>query len=293
MFPAAYNMIARWVPVAERTRAVALVMSGLSLGTLFALPATAAIVRNYGWPAAFYIFGMIGVAWAIAWFAGVPGGRGIPVAPLEVGSPAKPTIPWGKIVATPAVWAITLNHFCHNWTLYLFVAWLPSYFRATHGLNLTSAGLYSAAPWLTMFIMTNVAGWLADRMIRRGVSVTFVRKLMQSIGLLGSAACLVLVRDAVSAITALILLSVAAGSLAFAGSGFAANGFDIAPRYAEVIFGISNTFATLPGVVGVALTGWLVDATGTYAAPFLVTASLNLLGAIVFLVFATGRQLID
>ncbi len=292
MFPAAFNMIGRWVPVAERTRAVALVASGLSLGTLFALPATGAIVRNYGWPAAFYVFGVLGLVWAIVWFFRVPSGRGIPLPVIE-GSPTKPSIPWKKIVATPAVWVITLNHFCHNWTLYLFVAWLPSYFRATHGLSLTNAGLYSAAPWFTMFAMTNVAGWIADRMLRRGVSVTFVRKLMQSIGLLGSAGFLLVVRDAGSATSALLLLSAAAGSLAFAQAGFSPNMFDIAPRYADVIFGISNTFATLPGVVGVALTGWLVDVTGTYAAPFLVTASVSLVGAIAFLLFAKGTQLIE
>jgi hypothetical protein len=31
------------------------------------------------------------------------------------------------------------------------------------------------------------------------------------------------------------------------GSGFVVNYVDIAPRYSAVLFGISNTFATLPG----------------------------------------------
>lgn len=76
-------------------------------------------------------------------------------------------------------------------------------------------------------------------------------------------------------------------------SGYAPNSFDIAPRYADVIFGISNTFATIPGIVGVAVTGWLVDATGTYAAPFLLAASIAIIGALVFLGFASDRRIID
>jgi hypothetical protein len=32
--------------------------------------------------------------------------------------------------------------------------------------------------------------------------------------------------------------------------------------------GLSNTISQIPGIVGVAVTGWLVDITGTYSAAF-------------------------
>ncbi|GAC1582664.1 MAG: hypothetical protein NVS3B5_17060 [Sphingomicrobium sp.] len=41
------------------------------------------------------------------------------------------------------------------------------------------------------------------------------------------------------------------------------------------------------------MTGWLVDRTGSFAAPFLVTAGISLLGAFVFLAFASGERQID
>jgi hypothetical protein len=47
----------------------------------------------------------------------------------------------------------------------------------------------------------------------------------------------------------------AMGASACAMSGFAPNYFDIAPKYADVIWGISNTFDTLPGMVGICVTG--------------------------------------
>jgi MFS transporter, ACS family, solute carrier family 17 (sodium-dependent inorganic phosphate cotransporter), other len=71
------------------------------------------------------------------------------------------------------------------------------------------------------------------------------------------------------------------------------NGLDIAPRHADVICGISNTFATLPGIFGVFLTGWLVDHTGSFAAPFYVTTGVSFFGALVFLVFASGERQIE
>jgi len=90
-----------------------------------------------------------------------------------------------------------------------------------------------------------------------------------------------------------LLMCGATGTLAFCFAGFSPNSFDIAPRYADVIWGISNTFATLPGIVGVAVTGWLVERTGGYAAPFIVTASVGVAGALVFLKLGSGQRQID
>ena len=73
------------------------------------------------------------------------------------------------------------------------LAWLPSYFRDVQSLSVTSAGLYSAAPWLTMFVMINISGWVADGLVKRGNSITFVRKLMQTGGMFGSAVFFLLV----------------------------------------------------------------------------------------------------
>ena len=289
VFPACINMVGRWVPPEHRSRAVALFTSGLSMGTVFALPTTGYLVRSYGWPVPFYVFGMVGLAWALFWFTSVGSGRGVP----EESSRSGGATPWGRLFRTPAVWAIIVNHFCHNWALYVLLAWLPSYFKSTFGLSLANAGLISAAPSLASFVMANVAGHIADRMIRGGRSATFVRKLMQSISLFGAAGFLLLLPLAASAPAGMLLLCGATGTLAFSFAGFAPNCFDVAPRYASVIWGISNTFGTIPGVVGVATTGWLVQRTGGYAAAFIVTASIAMIGGVVFLVAGSGERKVE
>ena len=93
--------------------------------------------------------------------------------------------------------------------------------------------------------------------------------------------------------TGVLLMCGATGTLAFCTAGFAPNPFDIAPRHADVIWGVSNTFATIPGIVGVAVTGWLVDRTGGYAAPFLLTAGLGVAGAVFFMTLGSGERQID
>ena len=84
----------------------------------------------------------------------------------------------------------------------------------------------------------------------------------------------------------------ALGLLSLCYSGFASAVIDNAPSHSDVLWGVVNTAGTLPGIIGVAITGWLVDATGTYAAAFTLTAIIGALGTVVFLLFGTGKEVI-
>ena len=287
VFPGCINLIGRWVPVSQRSRAVALIASGLSLGTVVALPLTGYLVREYGWPMPFYLFGVVGLVWALVWFPVVGNGRGVPE---DVHPDGVRTIPWAALMRTPAVWAIIVNHFCHNWLLYVLLAWLPSYLKATFGVSLAAAGVLSAAPAFTGFITANVAGALADHMIAGGTSRTFVRRLAQCSGLFGAATFLLLVPFAGSLPVGVLLMCGSAGSLGLCAAGFSSNSFDVAPRHADIIWGISNTFATVPGIIGVAVTGWLVERTGSYSSAFVLTAVMAIMGGIVFLMVGSGER---
>ncbi|MBL6751699.1 MAG: MFS transporter [Nevskia sp.] len=289
VFPASINMIGRWVPPELHSRAVALFASSLYLGSVVALPATGWLVKAYGWPLPFYVFGALGLVWALLWFSGVRGGYGIapPAAQAQV------PIPWRRLLTLPPVWAIVVAHFCANWTLYVLLAWLPSYFKSSFGVSLVNAGMLSAAPWLAAFLTANAAGHVADHLLKAGRSAGFVRKLMQTLGL-GLGGILLLQLPAAHAVgPAFALMCCATAALACCLAGFAPNCFDIAPRHADVIWGISNSFATLPGIVGVFVTGWLVDRTGSYAAPFYLTAGVSLFGAVIYQVFGSGRRHLD
>jgi MFS transporter, ACS family, solute carrier family 17 (sodium-dependent inorganic phosphate cotransporter), other len=289
VFPAAMTMIGRWVPSPQRSRAVAVITSTASISTVFALPMTGWLVRSYGWPVPFYAFGALGLVWAAVWFAKVSAGHGIEHSAGNVRRP----IPWGRILRSPAVWAIVITNFCFNWSFYVLSAWLPSYLKSTFGVSLANAGLFSAAPWLASFLVANVAGYLADRMLRSGSRATLVRKLMQTIGLGLGGICLLVLPQAASATSAVVLMCCATGSLAFCFAGYAPNPFDVAPRYADVVWALANTIGTLPGIFGVFITGWIVDRTGSFTVPFFVTAGVSFFGAIVYLAFGSGERKID
>jgi len=302
-FPASYTLYRNWVPAAERSRAVTLLASAIPLGTLCALGLTGWVVTRFGWPMAFYSFGLLGFVWAFFWYRLVydtpaqhprlPAAEQALLAPVAAAASPAPRIPWERFARTPAVLALVFNHFASNWAFYMLLSWLPSYFRDVQHLSVQNAGFYSAAPWLTMFVMANVAGALADRLIRAGHSTTFVRKLMQVGGLLVSAGFLLATRGITEPVTAVSLMCGALGTMAFTWAGYSPNHLDIAPRYADVLMGITNTFGTLPGVIGVAVTGWLIDVTGTYDAAFVLAAAMNVAGAVVWIVWAKGERVVD
>jgi len=285
VFPASFTLIGRHIPAEYRSRAVTLVTSSTALGTVFALFVSGWLIRFYGWPMPFYAFAVIGWVWAVLWFC-------FPPALVQTAPPQKPgraAIPWSALMRTPSVWAIVAGHFCYNWCAYLLIAWMPSYFKNAFGVSVAWAGILSAAPWLVVYVTANLAGHLADHLVSRGVAVVTVRRMAQVTGLAGAALFLVLLPLCTSVSTAVVLMCMSTGILGLCQAGFAANCLDIAPRHADVLYGISNTVATLPGLFGVFITGWLVDETGSFAAAFLVSAAIAVCGAIIYWRLASGK----
>lgn len=303
LFPATYELFGRWVPPTERARAVAFMTSGVPVGTVIGLMGSGWLVQRYGWAVPFYVFGGIGLLWLILWFQQV---ENDPVTDPRLGAEERRLLQGERstsdlvgrallhrLLPRASVMAIVAGHVAHNWTLYVLLSWLPSYFREVQGLSIAHSGLFSAAPWLSMFAVYNLAGAVADRMTQRGFGVTTTRKGMYCVGLTVSAGFLLALHQAHSPFAALALLCVATGALACAAAGFMPSYLDVAPRHGAVLFGFGNTFATIPGIVGVAVTGWLVDVTGTYSAAFVLTAVVSAAGALIFGLLFDARPIID
>lgn len=289
LFPAAYDLFARWVPQRERARATARMLSGIPIGTLIGLTGSGWLVAHFGWPAAFYAFGIPGLFWVVLWFRRVendpatdPRVSAEERALLTDTSAPQERPPYRQLLFSAPVSAIATAHFAANWSLYLLLAWLPSYFRDAHGLTIANSGLFSAAPWLSLFVAANLSAVVSDRMIGRGFNVTTMRKTFLCTGLIAVAAILLVTRYVSSPGPALALMCAALAALGCTWSGFPPAMIDVAPRSSAVVYGFSNTFATIPGIVGVAATGWLVDLTGTYSAAFALAAAVSVLGALVF-----------
>jgi ACS family sodium-dependent inorganic phosphate cotransporter len=175
----------------------------------------------------------------------------------------------------------------------VILSWLPKYVNDGLGVAFASVGLIAMLPHVTSFLCLNIAGNIADRLIQRGLSVTFVRKLMQSIGFGGLAICLLLITTVDDVWSAIGLLCLGKLFGAAGIGGHSVNHMDIGPRYAGTLMGITNTFATLPGIVAVYITGYILQVSGSWDWVFISTAGVTLFGMVFYLIFGSGERQFD
>ena len=303
-FPSIYSLYSRWVPLTERARAVALANSGIPCGTVFALLTTPLIVTALGWEWAFYLFGLFGLIWFAIWQVRIgrspteqPGITDTELATIRAGTEAEGTStapPWGKLLTNMPVWAIIVAHFCNNWSLYVLLSWLPTFVNKGLGVDYEAVGIFAMMPHIASFIFLNVAGYTADRMTKSGMDITFVRKLMMTIGFGGISASLLIVGQVETAWLAIAIMSAGSALGAFVTGGFSVNHMDVAPRHAGTLMGLTNTAGTIPGIIGVFVSGWILETTGSWALLFQVAAGVTLAGLLFYLIFASGeRQFAD
>ncbi|XP_047315766.1 ascorbate transporter, chloroplastic-like [Impatiens glandulifera] len=300
--PAMNNMLSKWIPVSERSRSLAFVYSGMYLGSVTGLAFSPILINKCGWPSVFYAFGSLGSIWFALWkMKAYSSPKEDPdLSPEEEelivggGTQKEPVtvIPWKLILSKAPVWALIISHFCHNWGTFILLTWMPTYYNQVLKFNLTESGLLCVLPWLTMAVFANIGGWIADTLISKGVSITTVRKIMQSIGFLGPAFFLTQLSHVRTPALAVLCMACSQGSDAFSQSGLYSNHQDIGPRYAGVLLGLSNTAGVLAGVLGTAATGYILQK-GTWDDVFKVSVALYVIGTLVWNLFATGEKILD
>ncbi|RDX97649.1 putative anion transporter 6, chloroplastic, partial [Mucuna pruriens] len=283
------------IPLEERSRAVAFVFGGLSVGSVMGLLLAPPLIQNLGWESVFYLFGLLGIAWFLG-FQVLEGAQDTmtqswTTSLRELKSSLK-DVPWKAFFQSRAVWAMIYAHFCGSWGHYNCLSWLPTFFSEELNLNLTEAAWVSILPPLASIFVTSLAAQLADNLISRGVETTVVRKICQSIAFLSPAICMTLSSldlglppwEVVGILTGGLALS------SFALSGLYCTHQDMSPEYASILLGITNTVGAVPGIVGVALTGYLLDSTHSWSISlFAPSIFFYVTGTIVWLVFASSK----
>ncbi len=298
VIPATYSLVGSWAGKNERARLIAIVASGATLGAPGGLMLSGFLAASFGWQTVFYVFGGLGFAWSLLWVA-VAGKdmrqeTGMPAPersrPQEACG-AAPSL-W-QFLMHPALWAAAAAKFGLNWIVYVFIAWLPSYYSATQGAAITTSAVLSALPWISMTLMLHLSAMRADRMLASGVDPTAVRKIMQSIGIGGGVVFLLLAPFAMSPLLAVVFTCAATGFLAFCFSGADAAMLDMAVRFRGLVGGFANALGNFPGIIAIPLIGWSIDATGSYSTGFVCSAVVGLASLGVWLRYGTAKQVFE
>ncbi|XP_009773264.1 putative anion transporter 5 [Nicotiana tabacum] len=326
IFPSIHTVLAQWVPPHERSRSVSFTTSGMYLGAAMGMLMLPSLVKFRGPQSVFLAEAFLGAVWSLIWFTyatdpprsdhrkASAAGFGESLLPIKGSSKMKaengvhsskiPGIPWKRILVSLPVWAIVVNNFTFHYALYVLMNWLPTYFELGLQLSLQEMGSSKMMPYFNMFIFSNIGGVIADHLVTKKIlSITKTRKVLNTVGFMVASVALMALPLFRTSGGALFCSSVALGFLALGRAGFAVNHMDIAPRYAGIVMGVSNTAGTLAGIVGVDLTGRLLEAAkaaeldltspDSWRVVFLIPGVLCIFSSFVFLVLSTGERIFD
>jgi MFS family permease len=274
-FPCITSLIAGRVPLEDRAKTQGFVLSGMMVGSIIGLPTGAWLVAGWGWRSVFWVFGGAGLLWVALWLRWAPAARAGGAAITGQSTP-----PWRTFLTHRAPVGLTLSYFCHNYTSYFLMAWLPTYLVKVHGLSVSATGLACALPAVVSVVAMNASGWLGDHLIGNGRSRDFSRKVILCGGMAVSGALLLALIGAHGATSALIWLTLSSAARSLATPTYWTLSMDMAPRHAGVLSSIMNTSGNAAGVLAPALTGALLAQTGSWTPAIAIAGGVSLLGAV-------------
>jgi ACS family sodium-dependent inorganic phosphate cotransporter len=318
-FPSIHSMVPKAIPHEWINASMSFINCMCYVGGVLALLISAPLAAYSGWPAVFYVFGAMGIVWSVSWclwmFCIGKDINAVKFMRPEIKNQKKGVVssstdtskydlieekekksrsPWKLLLTSSPVWALFTCNYCNCWGFWLILTWLPTYFRENFNADLEHLGNLSVLPYAMQGILGLVVGFLGDYLLRkRLIQKRILRSLAQSIAMIGAASLLISLLYIHSQVMAVVLVTCAMSLNSFSNIGMNVNHIDLAPRHSGFLFGLSNSIGIVPGVIGVPLTGWMLES-GAYNwdGVFALTAAHYLVGLIVWLLFGSTSVLI-
>jgi MFS transporter, ACS family, D-galactonate transporter len=273
-FPSYSKILGSHFQEHHRGFANSVLMSGLALGPALGVLVGGTAVERFGWRPFFIALGLLGFLWLPLWWAWRP------PRPATCARVAEGTAGYLDILRHRSAWGTCIGQSAINYYLYFLVTWLPFYLNRGRHLPLQEVGKQAALVFLMSAIATAATGKLGDRWIQAGASPTSVRKGLMVIGNIGIGVVLLLITSTTGwtflgmlTLTGIFLGISTCNSWVFSQSL-------AGPRMVGRWVGVQNFVGNVAGAFAPALTGLLLERTGSFYWPFFITAMVAWVGAI-------------
>ena len=132
-YPGSARVFYNWLPAGERGMANGILFSGGLLGAAFAFPICVWLIEHYDWRGAFYILGVPGVVWAVAWLAWFRDHPRDRIVHETTASDSASSL--GTILRSRGMLLAMAQYFCGNFTFYICISWMHPYLIERYGLS--------------------------------------------------------------------------------------------------------------------------------------------------------------
>lgn len=291
MFSSCVRVVRDWFAAHQRGLGMGICNTTSSLGPAIAPPILTFLMLSFGWRWMFALMGVAGIFIAIVWYIVYRDVGETELAPeerafLTAGEEAPIEQPmtfkeWRGLFGFRTTWGLILGFFGIVYMTWLFQAWLPGYLEIQRHMSIRSTGFVAAIPFVFGVIGSVGFGWATDRLMAAGFSPVNSRKVPIILGLLGMA-----VFTYVAAETSSNFMAVAAISVAvFCNGGASGQSWSLAsvaaPANCTASLGsIMNFGGYIGGALAPTVTGFIVQATGSFEQALLVGAVIALVGAL-------------
>jgi MFS transporter, ACS family, hexuronate transporter len=198
-FPAATRVIAEWLPATQRATAMGIINAGTALGSVLAPPLIGLILLLGSWRYIFFFAAGLGLIWAAGWLAVYR-----PPAELTL---LHPVTPWLSLLSSGRVLGMVGAKFLSDSAWFFCLFWLPKYLYDARGFDIKRVSYFAWIPYAASGLGSFAGGWYSSRLLRRGHSLNFSRKL--PLGLSAALMPAVILVPHVSVGFALLLFSIA------------------------------------------------------------------------------------
>src|SRR6202048_1093317 len=283
-FPSATPAMQYWTPAAGRGFAQGLTHAFARLGNAITPPLIAALMFWFTWRGSFIALGLVSLIWGVVWvwyFRNEPKDHpaiteaelaSLPPRPSNL----RPQVPWGPLLRR--MWPVTLTYFCYGWTLWLYLNWLPLFFKNNYSLDIKNSALFASGVFLAGVVGDSLGGILSDGIFKKTGNVRFARLSVIVVAFAGAF---------LSLLPILFTHDITIVALCLSGGFFFAElvigpiwsvPMDIAPKYSGTAAGLMNTGSALAAIVSPLVAGYVIDVTGNWDLPLLMSRGLLLLG---------------
>jgi MFS family permease len=301
-FSGAVRAVRNWFNVRGRGMPMGITSCGSKIGPAIAPPVLTVLMLTCGWRWMFAIMGIVGVGVAILWYAVYREPREVALTEDEktylTDGEAKQVAErvtwadWKRLFAYRATWGLVLGFFGEVYMGWLYQAWLPGYLEMERHMSIAKTGWVAAIPFACGIFGSLGAGWLADHLSARGVSPINSCKIPVVIGLTGMASFTIVTALTPSTLVAVAALSIALGFNGMAGGMCWALASVMAPRHCTASLGsIQNCGGYIGGALAPAVTGFIVQDTGSFVPALLFAAGLGLTSALVYVFMVPGKPI--
>ena len=280
--PAGIKVVGEQFKGGERSAAVGWFNVGTSLGAMLAPPLTVLISLHYGWRAPFVVIGVMGLAWAVLWYA-------LYRSPPTLKTTRKSGFGFDVLV-TRRFWAIAIPRFLAEPAWQTFNFWIPLYLADERHWDIKQIALFAWAPFLAADLGGLVGGYISPLLIRVFkmdlIQARLAGMVLGAVLMIGPG-CVTLVGNPYLAIGLLCI------------GGFAHQIVSITINTLSVDLFPTDRLATTNGWVGAAgwtggllfslLIGQVVGKTG-FGPLFALLAVFDIIGAVVLAVMLRGER---